>query len=143
MRLLIAVLDRQIGESMAHVKVLLKRLVQDSQDYGSDDEHMVSRVFFDLEVDGARQPDLYADLKQAVGGDSESSLIEVSAPVGYRGPLNYNAFRDGVERYYRGLVGAQGSGIRIQGASDVRMRDNEFIQPGAFEFDVEGAGGGW
>lgn len=32
-------------------QITFKRLVQDSQDYGSDDEHMVSRAFFDMKIE--------------------------------------------------------------------------------------------
>ena len=35
---------------MSKATVNFHRCIQDSQDYGSNDEHMVSRVFFDLEV---------------------------------------------------------------------------------------------
>jgi hypothetical protein len=31
-------------------KVTFRKLIQDSQEYGSNDEHLVSRVFFDLEI---------------------------------------------------------------------------------------------
>ncbi|MGH9385622.1 MAG: hypothetical protein ACRD2N_15175 [Vicinamibacterales bacterium] len=95
--------------------------VQDSQDYGSDYEHMVSRVFFDLVVNGKRHPGLHADLKQVVGSNYETGDIEVGQPVGYRGPFNHIAFRAAAERYFRSLVGSSGSGIRIQGASNIRM----------------------
>jgi len=35
---------------MLTAKITFYKCVQDSQDYGSDDEHMVSRVFFILEI---------------------------------------------------------------------------------------------
>jgi len=35
---------------MSKAKIIFYKCVQDSQDYGSDDEHMVSRVFFNLEI---------------------------------------------------------------------------------------------
>ncbi len=60
---------------------------------------MVSRVFFTIEEGGRRFGNLHADLKQIVGGDFERDRIEVSPPEGYLGPMNYQAFRDGAERY--------------------------------------------
>ncbi|MHB1362091.1 MAG: hypothetical protein ACYCW5_05800 [Thermoleophilia bacterium] len=48
---------------MSKVTIHLEKLIQDSQEYGSDDEHMVSRVFFSLEAGGALHGDLYADVK--------------------------------------------------------------------------------
>ena len=122
---------------MPNVKVNFREVIQDSQDYGSDDEHMVSRVFFDLEIDGQVHKGLYADIKQTVGSSFEKDPIEVSAPVGYDGPLDWEAFRDAVESYYRSLVGSQGSGIRIEGSKDIRMRNNRFIQPISVEFDFD------
>lgn len=123
--------------------MFVARVVQDSQDYGSDDEHMVSRVFFDLDVDGVRHTGLHADVKQPVGGSFDDGPLEVSRPFGYNGPLSYETFRRAIEQYYRGLVGATGTGIHIVGGSNIRMRNNTFIQPEVFELEAEPPGGGW
>jgi hypothetical protein len=128
---------------MAKAKLTFHKCIQDSQDYGSDDEHMVSRVFFTLTVAGKEHPDLYADIKQTVGADFESGPIEVGRPHGYEGPINYEAFRAIVEKYYRSLVGSQGRGIRISGGRNIRMRNNTFIQQVSFEFDVDEGEAGW
>jgi len=128
---------------MAIAKLFLNKLIQDSQDYGSNDEHMVSRVFFDLEIEGTKYEGLYADIKQPVGSSFESSPLEVSSPANYRGAFNHEAFRSIVEQYYRSLVGAGGSGIHISGGSNIRMRNNTFIQPVAAEFEVQVTGGPW
>lgn len=116
--------------------VTFRRIRQDSQDLGSDDEHMVSRLFFDLEVGGERHEGLYADVKQPVGSDFESASLEVSRPAGYDGPFNYSSFRAAAEEYYRQAIGSRGSAIRIEGASDVRMRDNLIEQKAVAEFEV-------
>jgi hypothetical protein len=128
---------------MAKATVTLHRLVQDSQDYGSDDEHMVSRVFFDLVIDGKKYEGLYTNIKQPVGGSFESSALEISSPENYKGPFNHEAFRDVVEKYYRSLVGATGSGIRISGSSNIRMRNNTFVSSATAEFEVNVTGGPW
>ncbi|MFZ4535931.1 hypothetical protein [Propionivibrio sp.] len=128
---------------MAIATVTLHKLVLDSQDYGSDDEHMVSRVFFDMEIEGKKYADLYADIKQPIGGSFESSALEVSSPANYKGTFNYEAFRAIVERYYRSLVGATGSGIRITGSSNIRMRNNTFVQSVTDQFEVKVSGGPW
>src|SRR6266571_981188 len=106
---------------MKKVRVTFKECVQDSQDYGSDDDHMVSRVFFSLEIEGRTYEGLHADVKQAVGSSFETGPIEVGPPAGasYRGPFNHSAFRAAVESYYRGLVGARGKGIRISGGTNI------------------------
>lgn len=128
---------------MKKAKVTFHKCLQDSQDLGSDDEHMVSRVFFTLEIDGKIFNDLHVDLKQSVGSDFETGCIEVGHPKGYKGPFNYTVFRDGVEKYYRSLVGSQGRGIRTQGGSRVRMRNNTFIQELTIEFEVGDADASW
>ena len=128
---------------MTTAKLSLNKLIQDSQDYGSNDEHMVSRVFFDIEIEGTKHEGIYADIKQPIGSSFESSPLEVSSPANYRGAFNYEAFRSIVEQYYRSLVGAGGSGIRISGGSNIRMRNNTFIQPATAEFEVQVTGGPW
>lgn len=123
--------------------VTFTKCVQDSQDYGSDDEHMVSRVFSDLTIDGRPYPGLHSDIKQVVGSNFESGDIEVGRPSGYSGPFNYTAFRDAAERYFRRLVGSAGSDIRISGGSNIRMRNNTFVQNYMETFDVDASSGGW
>jgi len=65
---------------MVPAKISFRELIQDSQDYGSDDEHMVSRVFFDFEIEGSVHSNLYADVKQPVGSSFETAPLEVSRP---------------------------------------------------------------
>lgn len=114
---------------MAQVTVVFHRCIQDSQDFGSNDEHMVSRVFLTFEVNGDSYSGLYCDLKQTVGSSYECGPIEVGSLQGskYAGPFKYNEFRDAVERYYRSCVGSSGQGIRIgAGSTAIRMRNNTF-----------------
>jgi len=67
---------------MTKARVIFNKCIQDSQDYGSNDEHMVSRVFFTLEVGDRRYDGLYVDVKQTVGSSYEDGPIEVSSPKG-------------------------------------------------------------
>lgn len=128
---------------MARMKVTLEKGIQDSQDYGSDDEHMISRVFFSIEGGGKRFNG-HVDLKQTVGSDYESGPIEVGTPTGYAGPFNYDVFRREVTAYFRGCVGSGASGIRIaSGATNIRMRNNTFVRRHAFEFEADDSGIAW
>jgi hypothetical protein len=122
---------------LQRARVTFNRCVQDSQKYGSNDEFMVSRVFFTFETGGRGYRNLYADVKQRVGSSYESGPLEVSAPAGYEGPFNYCAFRDAAEKYYRSLVGSQAKGVHIEGGSNIRMRNNTFSKEMQEEFDVE------
>ena len=88
---------------MPTARVVFDKGIQYSQDYGSDDEHMVSRIFFSIEVGGRRYDGLHVDVKQTVGSSYENGPIEVSSPKGsYKGPFNHEAFRAAAENYYRG-----------------------------------------
>lgn len=127
---------------MANARIFFHRCIQDTQDIGSDDEHMVSRVFFSLNYDGDIFTDLYVDTKQPVGADFETAPLEVGAPQGYKGPFNHDAFRAEVEKYYRGLVGSKGKGFRISGGS-ARMRNNIFDFPSMAEIEIQSSKGGW
>ncbi|MDH5699305.1 MAG: hypothetical protein OEZ41_05015 [Nitrospirota bacterium] len=126
-------------------KITLQKLIQDSQDYGSNDEHMISRVFFDFELDGHKYEGLYADIKQTVGSSFEDAPLEVSKPMNYRGPFNYEAFHQIVEEYYRSLVGQSGAGIHTTTTvgTNIRMRHNTFVQPHVAEFPVTSTDGLW
>lgn len=128
---------------MLKATVTFHKLIQDSQDYGSDDEHMVSRAFFTLEIGGRIYSNLSVDIKQPLGSTVESTALEISHPNDYNGPINYAVFRDAVEQYYRSLVGTTGSGIRIQGGSNIRMQNNTFIKESKASFDVDKKGVGW
>lgn len=129
---------------MSVAKIYLEKLVQDSQELGSNDEHMVSRAFFTLEVDGEKHHGLHANIKQPVGANFESDPLEVSAPSGYTGSFNHEAFQNIIEQYYRSLVGSTGSGISISGgASNIRMQNNTFVQPAEAEFEVSEGSAGW
>jgi len=123
---------------MATMTVHFDRCIQDSQDYGSDDQHMVSRVFLHIDCEGEQFAGLHADIKQTVGGDFETDPLEISRPHGYDGPLNYRAFREITEEYFRSLIGRSGSAFRIEGGSTVRMRDNTFVMPKSYEIPLAG-----
>jgi len=125
-------------------KITFKKIIQDSQDYGSTEEHMVSRVFFDLEIEGKKFPDLYVDVKQTVGSEFETAPIEVGAPHEYSGPFDHEIFRKEVENYYRESFGSKGSAIRIEGgAKNIRMRNNVSVKPRVVGFEIKGTRSGW
>jgi hypothetical protein len=124
-------------------KMIINKCLQDSQDLGGGDDHMNSRVYFTLEIDGKNVGDLYADIKQAVGGEFEKDNIEVYLPEEYKGKLNYEDFRNAVEKYYRSLIGTQGQGIRVSGSSSVHMRNNTFVKEMIFQFNIKDSNLGW
>jgi hypothetical protein len=121
---------------MPTATVHFKELIQDSQDYGSDDEHMVSRVFFDLQVDDKKYPGAYANVKQAVGAVA-SDPLEVFPPAGYAGPFDHQKFQAEVEKYFRSLVGGSGSPIRIgRGVKSARIRNCRLRKAVSVSFEI-------
>ena len=128
---------------MATLKVIFHELLQDSQDLGSDDEHVVSRIFFSVEANGRRFDNLQADIKQTVGSSYDTASLEVSSPKGgYRGPFDYDKFRAAVEVYYRKFIGAGGV-LDLTGSSNVRMRNNHMRHPSEIEFEASGQDVAW
>ncbi len=115
--------------------VTFNRCIQDGQEYGSNDEFMISRVFFALEIDGKHVGEFYADLKQTVGSNYDTGSIEVSPPRGYDGNWNHHEFSRAAEAYFRGLVGSTASVISNQGGLKMRMQNNCFdiIKQSSFE----------
>ena len=128
---------------MPMVRITFHKLIQDSQEYGSDDEHMVSRAFFTLEVDGKGHEELSADIKQPVGSDFEATPLEVSLPSSYKGPLGHEAFRKEVEEYYREAVGRRGHSIHIEGGANIRMQNNTFVAEKKVSLRVGSKDMGW
>ncbi len=128
---------------MSRITVNFTKLIQDSQDYGSDDEHMVSRAFFTIAIDDNNPVESHVNIKQIVGSDFETAPLEISTPNNYKGPFDFEAFSKATESYYRSLVGSLGSVIHISGGSNVRMRNNTFIQQNSVSFEAFESGSGW
>ncbi len=129
---------------MARIRITFQVSIQDSRNLGSDDEHMVSRVLFSLEVGGQSRGHFHCDVKQNVGTDFASAQLEVSPPRGgsYRGPFNHEAFQEEVEEYYRESFGSGGTVIQV-GAKNVRMRNNRSVRLKTVEFDAWGSEAAW
>ena len=114
---------------MSKAKVTFKHLIPDIKEFGSDDEHMGSRIFFDLEIGGEESKGLYVDVKHKRGVKLETISIEISSPHGYEGPFNYTAFHDEVEKYYRSCLGpslASDVPVFIKGVAIVKEMACEF-----------------
>jgi hypothetical protein len=108
------------------IRITFHKLIQDSQELGSDNEFMVSRLFFSVETDGAVYGNLCVNLKQTVGSDYMEENIEVGPPIGYNGPFNHEAFAEAARKYYLDWVGPGGRGIRIGAGAGFRGRNNTF-----------------
>ena len=126
---------------MATARVTFHSCIQNSQEAGdisNDKKHMFSRINFTLEVNGQKYENMYVDISQPFGTDYTKEPIEVGPPQGgsYNGPFNHQAFSEGVESYYRSLIGAQGSVVCFEPNATVVMRNNLMRKDWSFQFEV-------
>ena len=123
---------------VAHV--VFERFLQDTQTFEffeQSEDHLISKVFFTLDVEGNHFDDMYVEVRQPFGTRFEDDPVEVSRAFGsYEGNWNHQVFADLVEAYVRQLIGSRGSGIRIEGGSNVRTQDNSFIFQQEAEFAI-------
>ncbi len=104
---------------MPTATVAFRRCIFNSPEYGSDDDHVGSRVFFDLDLEGEGYANLYVDVRQLVREGTENEPLLVTRPQGYEGPFNFPVFQGLVEFYYRHAVGAKWGMFGMRG---LRMR---------------------
>ncbi|MDO6435852.1 hypothetical protein Q4534_00470 [Cyclobacterium sp. 1_MG-2023] len=125
---------------MSKIELNFCKIVQDSQDYGSNNEHMISRVYFTVD-----EKEYECNVRQPYGESFsfEKDPIEVEAPEELKKIINYGQFRDEVENYFRKAVSANAHGIRIDGGMNIRMRNNTIENPHKTSIDKAGISGAW
>lgn len=122
---------------MATITGRFYHLIQDSEQQGGDDEHLIFRVAFSLALDGKELGDrFYANIKQTVGSNIQDYILEVSEPGGYSGAWDHMAFTREAERYFRALVSPQGRAIRLPADKHGTMTSNFFQYEMEFFFPV-------
>lgn len=104
--------------------IAFRRCVVNSSAYGSDDEHIGSRVFFDLQLEDEAYANVSVDVRQLVREGAEREPLLVSHPKGYEGPFNFQVFQCLVEFYYRQAVGEKWG---MFGNTGIRMRLEEWV----------------
>jgi len=120
---------------MPSYKVTFRGCLQDLDESDRNDDYVLSRVFFTLEVDGDVVGDFSAEVKQVVGGEAERGDIEVSLPSGYGGQLDTQKFSDAVRDYFHGLIEHHARAVRIAGVGYLRTRNKRFDNERVFEFE--------
>lgn len=97
--------------------VLFHHVVQDATEFGSTETRAVSRVFFDLEVDGEWRRDLTIDLEEPVGSSHQDNEITVGK---LKGVADQEAFEKVVRSYYQSLVTSAGYGKHLAKGKGLR-----------------------
>ncbi len=104
--------------------IAFRRCVVNSSGYGSDEDHVGSRVFFDLQVEDEAYANVCVDVRQLVREGTENEPLLISHPDGYDGPLNFQVFQCLVEFYYRQAVGTKWG---MLGNTGIRMRLEDWV----------------
>lgn len=105
---------------MAKVKLALRWLIEGSQeisDRGAGD-HLISKVLFDVEVNGHAMLDCGAEIRQPYGTQwldpVEVGGAQFSDPS-FRGPWSHSAFAEQCDLYFHEMIGPSGTNIEING----------------------------
>lgn len=122
---------------MKTAKVTFHKIIVEKQVLGGDEECILSKVVFSLEIEGQRYENLSVPLKQVVGTTYEEKAFEVGIPKGYGGPFNYEHFRKVATDYYVVDTGAFAKLLKVHKNSKVILESMTFEQEITFEMTVE------
>jgi hypothetical protein len=116
-------------------------LIQDVQNYGSSDQnqdYMVSRIMFDLEIEGKLYGSHYVEVRQPRGTDYTKEPIEVGPPIGaYKGSWNHHDFADLSEEFFRSYIGDSGRLFSFSGnVQNFTMRNSTVDTHKVVEFPI-------
>ena len=120
---------------MPTATVAFRRCIINSPDYGSDEDHVGSRIFFDLAMDDVGFANVYVDVRQCLDEAAEDQPLLVSPLQGYDGPFNALVFQGLVQFYYRHAVGVKWSMLGMKGIS-MRLEGWMVEQEMLVEFEV-------
>ena len=109
---------------MPKALLIFNMIIQDSQEFGSNNMEMVSRVFFDLRIGSDLNTGFSADVKQPIGADHERDPLEISLPKSLVGAIHSEDLRDFVERYYRESLAPPTSSYGFGPGTRIRMMHN-------------------
>src|SRR5262245_51264317 len=109
------------------MKIELGKIEQLDQAVGPGPDYMIGKIHCRILCQG-RSVDTYATVKQVTGTSySASDNIEVSPPVDYKGPMDYQRFSDAAASHYKQHVvsidgSAPGAAIALGSGASVTMR---------------------
>ena len=120
---------------MATATVAFRKCVINSPEVDGDENHLASRIYFDLDIDEEGHANAYVDVRQSLVPGLEDEPLEISAIHGYEGPLNFEVFRGSVELYFRQATGGKGS-IFSTGGKFLPLTDWTIEQEMLIQFEV-------
>lgn len=104
-------------------RVVFDHVKQDAPAFGSTETRAVSRVFFNLEIDGEIHQDLHVDLEEAVGSTHQGEEMTVGKLEGVA--VDHEALAGAVRSYYWRLVNSAGYGKHLAKDKGFRMQGDE------------------
>jgi hypothetical protein len=125
---------------MKTIKLNFTKAIINSQMLGSENEHMLSQLFFTL--DGVPY-DCVVRQPHGENHTFETDPIEVELPKGFPVRINYGEFSNEAENYYRKAVGKSASFIRIEGGSNNMITNSTFVFPYSTTIHEAAPDGAW
>lgn len=116
--------------------ITFRRCLVNASACESDEDHVGSRVFFDLNIEGQAFGNVYVDVRQVIREGAEHEPLVVTPPQGYDGPFNFRVFQGLVAFYYRQAVGGTWGMGGMQGLGR-RLKDWAIEQEMRVEFEVD------
>ena len=125
-------------------KIEFYKCIQDSQELGSDNEHVISKIFFSFTFN-EKTSHYCPNIHQSYGSNFsyESDPLQVTNPFPIGFLINYEQFRNSAESYYRMCVGEHGFGIRISGGTNIRMMNNTVLLSYSVSIEINGNSPAW
>ena len=122
---------------MKKAKMIFNKCVLDSKDFGSDEKNMISRVYYDLHVDGRTHRNLHTDIKQLAGSDLEGKITDMkNVPDDKVGINNKRKVYDLIEKYYRSLGGEHPKKLGLGLTGNIRVWSLTVEKEKTEEFEV-------
>ena len=121
---------------MIDARITFHKCIQDSKLFGSDDQHMISRIFLSIEVRDKRSSDIYVDVHQKPESTFDEGPLQVGPIQGYSGPLNSWAFQQAAEAYYRSLAQYELARVKVSFGKNARRFENVVIHESTVDHQI-------
>ncbi len=126
---------------MNEVILNFHQCLQNTQILGSENEHLVSILYFRIEN---REFQCVISQPEGEAFAYDDSPIVAEMPEELVGILMYDSFQEAAENYYRSLIGPNGRAMRIIGGTNIVMRNNTIRIPASYSVQlIEGTSPAW
>jgi len=126
---------------MEKAKVFLHKCILDSQDFGSDHKHMISRIFFNIHIGEKKFNDLHVDIHQSAGSKVGSHISDLGKLPECASFFDREKFRKAIEEYYRSLESDSVSRIGIGAGNNLRLWNITIEKQATVELEIEETSG--